>query len=1054
MRPLSSFSIGAKLTAIVMVTCSTAILVACTIFAFYDLITFKKSIADNLVTTAEITVSNITAPLAFHDTKAAQETLASLAVQKHIMQARVYNKDGTTLAQYSRGPAEFSVPPAPRADRILITSEYIDVFRQVRLDGEVIGSIYVKSDLGALHARTARFYGIVFIVILLSLAVSFILATRLQRLLSEPIGELASTAHEVSLKKDYSVRVPKGNDDELGFLVDKFNEMLEQIEHRESALQSAHDGLERRVETRTRQLQEEIVERKRTEQVLEDREGFLNSLIENLPIAVAVIGDDQALQMCNPAFETLFGYSRNSAIGRSLISLLTTAEIRAEVERAIGSVRGGSRVHEITRRSRSDGSLVDVEFFGVPLGITGQPKGALLLFQDTTERMLAEQAMRQAKEAAEAASKAKSEFLANMSHEIRTPMNGILGMTELTLDTHLDPEQREYLTMVKTSADSLLLLLNDILDFSKIEAGKLDLDVAAFSLRTSLGETMKTLGLRAHQKSLELAWRVDPGVPENLLGDLGRLRQVIVNLVGNAVKFTARGEVLLQVKKVTQSGEGVGLHFSVTDTGIGIAKEKQAAIFEAFTQADSSTTRLYGGTGLGLGITTRLVEMMGGKIWVESELGHGSTFHFTCHFKIDARQPSELESWDPEILQGRSVLIVDDNKTNRIILGEMLAQWGIRSHAVEGAASALTALQTTVTGKNQFNLIITDLHMPGVNGFGLVEQVRQHNELRHIPVFMLSSGASPRDRQRCRELNIAAYFSKPVDPSELFDALLHEFAKIKLESSNEILVKEQNNKSVGLKVLLAEDNGINRILARKLLEKHGHAVTVVENGQRAIEAIAHYRPDLVLMDVQMPVMDGLEAIRIVRVSEQSSGLRLPIIALTAHAMKGDRERCLEAGADEYLTKPIRSTELFAAIDRINNHAGQAKSPPRVIPTTNVPATALPAVLDLPEALGRIGDKETLEEIARLFTSECPKLMREIRQSLTETDAVALARLAHSLQGSSASLGAPGVARAAQELQKLARSGHWIAAQAVYGDMEKQIARLYSEISVLLQTVPC
>src|SRR5579862_7402831 len=358
MRPLSSFSIGAKLTAIVMVTCSTAILVACTIFAFYDLITFKKSIADNLVTTAEITVSNITAPLAFHDTKAAQESLASLAVQKHIMQARVYNKDGTTLAQYSRGPAEFSAPPAPRADRILITSEYIDVFRQVRLDGEVIGSIYVKSDLGALHARTARFYGIVFIVILLSLAISFILATRLQRLLSGPIGELASTAHEVSLKKDYSVRVPKGNDDELGFLVDKFNEMLEQIEHRESALQSAHDGLERRVETRTRQLQEEIVERKRTEQVLEDREGFLNSLIENLPIAVAVIGDDEALQMCNPAFETLFGYSRNSAIGRSLISLLTTAEIRAEVERAIESVRGGSRVHEITRRSRSDGSLV------------------------------------------------------------------------------------------------------------------------------------------------------------------------------------------------------------------------------------------------------------------------------------------------------------------------------------------------------------------------------------------------------------------------------------------------------------------------------------------------------------------------------------------------------------------------------------------------------------------------------------------------------------------------------------------------------------------------
>jgi PAS domain S-box-containing protein len=859
---------------------------------------------------------------------------------------------------------------------------------------------------------------------------------------------------EITAKQDYSVRVPKGNDDELGFLVDKFNEMLEQIEHRESALQSAHDGLERRVEKRTRQLQAEVDERRRTEQVLEDREGFLNSLIENIPIAVVVIGKDEAVEMCNPAFENLFGYSQKAAIGRPLISLLTTAETRAEVEPAMKSVRGGDRVHEITRGSRSDGSLVDVEFFGVPLGLAGQPKGALLLFQDITERTLAEQAMRQAKEAAEAASKAKSEFLANMSHEIRTPMNGILGMTELTLDTHLDPEQREYLAMVKTSADSLLLLLNDILDFSKIEAGKLDLDLAAFPLRKSLGETMKTLGLRAHQKSLELVWRVDPAVPENLLGDLGRLRQVIVNLIGNSVKFTERGEVLLEVRQIAQPGPGVELHFSVTDTGIGIAREKQAAIFEAFTQADSSTTRLYGGTGLGLGITTRLVEMMGGKIWVESELGHGSTFHFTCHFKMNEQQPNEVESWDPEILQGRSVLIVDDNKTNRIILIEMLTQWGIHSRAVESAASALTALHTTHAGATQVDLIITDLHMPDMDGLGLVERIRETAELRHIPIFMLSSGGSPRDRERCRELNIAAYFSKPVDPSELFDALLRELTKIKLENTCEILAGTLNHKRTALKVLLAEDNAINRLLARKLLEKHGNTVTVVENGRQAIEAIARQRPDLVLMDVQMPVMDGLEAIRIVRVSEQSSGLRLRIIALTAHAMKGDRERCLDAGADEYLTKPIRAAELFAAIDRINSLANHTQSAPPAVHTEDTSASCLPAVLDLSEALSRIGDKETLEELARLFTSECPKLMREIRQSLAGADALALERLAHSLQGSSASLGAPAIARAAEELQKLARSGHWITAHAVYADMETQVTRLYSEISTLLQSVPC
>src|ERR1700728_1572291 len=499
MRSLSNFSIRAKLTAIVMVTCATAILIACTIFAVDDVTTFKRSIADNLATTAEITSSNITAPLAFDDLKAANETLASLAAQKQIRQACVFNKDGTTLAEYNRGSKEFFTPLAPRADQTLITSDYMAGFRQVRLDGDVIGSVYVKSDLGALHARTARFSGNVFTVVLLSLATAFLLASRLQRLPSEPIGELARTAHEVYLKKDYSVRVAKGNDDEIGFLVDKFNEMLQQIEHRESALQSAHDELELRVDQRTSQLQKEVADRTWAEQELEERKRFLNSLIENIPMAIAVIGLDDLLQMCNPAFEALFRYQQKMILARPLASLLTNSELQTEVDSNLKSLQHGESVHVVTRRARSDGSLVDVEAYSVPLGPHDKRSGALLIYQDITERILAEKAMRHAKEAAEAASKAKSEFLANMSHEIRTPMNGILGMTELTLDTHLDAEQREYLGIVKTSADSLLLLLNDILDFSKIEAGKLDLDLAPFPLRKSLGETMKTLGLRAHQ---------------------------------------------------------------------------------------------------------------------------------------------------------------------------------------------------------------------------------------------------------------------------------------------------------------------------------------------------------------------------------------------------------------------------------------------------------------------------------------------------------------------------------------------------------------------------
>jgi len=603
MHPLRNFSLRGKLTAIIMITSSVAVLVACTVFALYDVTTFWRSLESELGTVAEITGSNMTAALTFGDVKAANEILSSLRIQTHIVEACVYRADGTVLAEFRRGGSKESfTPPAPLPDQTLFVSDYMLVFRQVRLDGEVIGSIYLKSDLGELHARIALFSVILLAVFILSLVISFLLAARLRLLISEPIGQLALTAHEVSVKKDYSLRVAKGNNDEIGFLVDTFNEMLEQIEHREAALQTAHDGLEMRVDERTRELQKEVADRTRAEQELEDRKQFLNYLIVNLPIAIAAIDNDGAVEMCNPAFEALFLYSQQAILGRSLAELVTNSESRSELESHRNSLLRGDGVHVVTRRSRSDGSLVDVEAHSVPLGREGKRTGGLLLYQDITERKLAEEAMRHAKEAAEAASRAKSEFLANMSHEIRTPMNGVLGMTELTLETELSSEQREYLGMVKTSADSLLILLNDILDFSKIEAGKLDLDLTQFPLRESLGETLKTLGLRAHQKSLELAWQVTEEVPEYLVGDLGRLRQILVNLIGNALKFTEHGEILLLVEKLRDLPKEVELHFSVRDTGIGIAKHKQSEIFAPFTQADGSTTRLYGGRGSDLGL--------------------------------------------------------------------------------------------------------------------------------------------------------------------------------------------------------------------------------------------------------------------------------------------------------------------------------------------------------------------------------------------------------------------------------------------------------------------
>jgi len=1052
MHPLRNFSLRGKLTAIIMITSSAAVLVACTVFALYDVTTFWRSLESELGTVAEITGSNMTAALSFGDAKAANEILSSLGIQTHIVEACVYKADGTVLAEFRRGGSKESfLPPPPLPDQTLFASGHMLVFRQVRLDGEVIGTIYLKSDLGELQSRIALFSVILLAVFTLSLVISFLLAARLQLLISEPIAQLALTAHEVSVKKNYSLRVAKGNNDEIGFLVDKFNEMLGQIEHREAALQSAHDGLELRVDERTRELQKEIADRTRAERELEERKSFLNSLIDNLPIAIVAIDYDGGVQMCNPAFETLFRYSRQAIMGQPLAGLVSNSETRAEVDSNGDSLRQGKSLHLVTRRSRSDGSLVDVEVYSVPLRAAGKFTGALLLYQDITERKLAEEAMRHAKEAAEAASKAKSEFLANMSHEIRTPMNGILGMTELTLETDLNPEQRDYLGMVKTSADSLLVLLNDILDFSKIEAGKLDLDPAPFSLRESLGETLKILGIRAHQKSLELAWQVAEDVPEYLVGDLGRLRQIVVNLIGNALKFTEQGEVFLLVEKVRDLPEEVELHFSVRDTGIGIAKDKQSEIFAPFTQADGSTTRLYGGTGLGLGIATRLVEMSRGKLWVESQLGRGSTFHFTMHFGIANGKNRERKAHDPEILQNSAVLIVDDNETNRTILLQMLAAWGLRAEAVSGARLAIAALEAARSAKQAFDLVITDLHMPEADGFTLVEAIRKNPRSAHLPVIMLSSASPGSDRERCRDLAIAACLTKPVQPSELLDVLLNELTRTKSERPKTTVGQESvADQRPGLKVLLAEDNAVNRLLARRLLEKYGNTVIAVENGREALEAIERDRPDLVIMDVQMPVMDGLEAIRAVRDKEHTSGLHLPIIALTAHAMKGDRERCLEAGADEYLTKPIRAAELFAALSRMN--AGNIAPDPAPATAADDVSSSV-AVIDLKEALQRVGDQETLEELARLFIEECPKLMTEIRQSLAASDGIALERSAHSLQGSSASLGAPSISRASQELQKLARSGHWIAARSVFASLEREIAALYSQLSALLRAVP-
>jgi two-component system sensor histidine kinase/response regulator len=1418
MRALRDLSISRKLKLVIMVTSSVALLVACAAFVTYDLISTRQSMASDLTALAKVIGSNSTAALAFSDRDSANEVLSGLRAKQNVDAGRLYSDNGQIFAEYVR---ESGLALPEREDEVSgsrFYSSYLVACEPIVLDGEVIGRVSLVSDLDDWRRRIRQHVSVVALVLSASLFVAFLISSRLQRMISAPISHLARTARAVSVEKDYTIRATKHGRDELGTLIDGFNEMLDQIQERDVRLQTARDELERRVEERTKELQDEIAERERIEQVLRGSEEHFRSLIENATDIITILdidgtiryespaaervlgykpeeligrnanefthpddgpatsvlmaevsrpgngpvsleirfkhrsGDWRTLEVLgrlirdesgaaqiiinsrditdrkraaetlkesetlfrslaetvsaaiyiyqgskyiyvNPAAETITGYTHDELMGMEVWDILhpdfleetkeiaalrqkgedvpahfetkiltkngearwlditprlirfqgqqaalatafditerkgwedalreseekyrtilqsiqegyyevdlsggltffndslsrimgtpaekmrglkhrayTDPETAARISEAFNEVfrtgeplegfqyeiltlegvrkflessvslrrdstgqivgfRGTSR--EITERKlaeealreseqryktlfdaatdgivilgtegeqagrilaankataettgytvdellelnisdllqpeyrdlvsrsaprpntgehitvevlrrRKDGTTFPVEINAGPLRIgdknyilgfarditerkhietevtmlahairsiresvcitdsedtllfvndaflttygydrhevigknifelvrvpansarvtaipppnlirrwegelfnrrkdgsefpihlssspildeTGRTIALVGVTQDITESKRAIEELQKAKDAAEAASRAKSEFLANMSHEIRTPMNGIIGMTELALDTDLTAEQREYLKLVKLSADSLLGVINDILDFSKIEAGKLDLDLDEFNLQDGVDEVMKALGVRAEQKGLELAYYLRPGVPDTVVGDLGRLRQILVNLVGNAIKFTERGEVIVRIDVEAQTNEEVVLHFGVRDTGIGIPREKQTMIFESFTQADGSTTRKHGGTGLGLAISSQLVQMMGGQIWVESPVdlpgspaSSGSMFHFTASFGIPGNPTAVAYPPEQSALVGLPVLVVDDNSTNRRILEVQLTNWEMRPTAVEGGTSALSALKQAEAAGTPFKLALLDFHMPGMDGLVLTDEIRKLPGGNDLKIIMMSSSVH-QNQPRQRLLGIDANLVKPVKAAELLSvikAVLSTDARMQTRPRQAALKTENP-----LWVLVAEDSPVNQKLIQRLLEKWGHTPVIAKDGKEALALLDAGKFDLVLMDLQMPEINGFEATAAIRQKERGDGAHIPIIALTAHALKGDRERCLEAGMDDYLSKPIEAQKLFDVVE--------------------------------------------------------------------------------------------------------------------------------------------
>ena len=787
-----------------------------------------------------------------------------------------------------------------------------------------------------------------------------------------------------------------------------------------------------------------ISQRKEAEAARKESESKYRTILESIQEGYYEVDQDGNLTFFNESMCQIVGYARLELLGMN-ISLFMDAENARKVFGAFETVEQQDSTVESLDWSliRKDGAARFVETsVGLLKDASGKTVGFRGLLRDVTKRKRAE-ALLQAKLAAEAANRSKSEFLANMSHEIRTPLNSIIGLVKLTLDTNLSSEQREDLDVVKSAAYALLALINDILDFSKIEAGKLELEEIKFNLRDFLGESLKIMAAKAHEKELELAYQVAPDVPENVVGDPSRFRQVILNLIGNAIKFTDQGEIIVTVTLEEQDQTETLLHFAVKDTGIGIPKDKQESIFNPFQQADGSTSRQYGGTGLGLAVSSQIVNLMTGNFWLDSEPNQGSTFHFTARFRRLGGKEEAPITPDGNMLKGLKALVVDDNQTNCKIMEEMLASWGMQPSTAQDTASAQKIFTQAETSQKPFRLILIDSDMPEPDGFKLADWIKDQNQPDGKVIMMLTS-LRTRSKVDLEGLDIKAVLTKPIRPSDLLDAITQALFHSAEMAEEMVASDELANRPSGrqINILVAEDTPFNQKFIRRLLDRWGHRSVIVANGRKAIEALERNHFDLVLMDVQMPEMDGFEATKAIRAREATDGLHVPIIAMTAHAMKGDRERCIQVGMDDYVPKPVSANTLLAAINALvpedgrSTQSGSAKTTPPATDSVEVVAIDQAALLKAFD-----NDWDFFTEVVEMFIHDYPQMMTDIANALKAKDSSTLMRSGHALKGMLGNFQATTGVELAYRLEELGRQEVFDGGDQTYELLAAELTKL-------------